>query len=130
MEFSGQYLTYEDYKSLGGTLDIMPFNILEFEARKRIDARTQNRLKNIEEIPQEVKMCMYAIMNTIESSVIENKKTSVASESIDGYSVTYLSPSEVSQAIVTKSNEIEDLMFSYLLNVIVNNTPLLYLGVK
>ena len=50
MEFSGQYLNYEEYKSLGGTLDIMPFNILEFESRKRIDERTQNRLKDIEEI--------------------------------------------------------------------------------
>ena len=47
MEFSEQYLNYEEYKSLGGTLDIMPFNILEFESRKRIDERTQNRLKNI-----------------------------------------------------------------------------------
>ena len=36
MEFSGQYLNYEEYKSLGGTLDIMPFNILEFESRKEL----------------------------------------------------------------------------------------------
>ena len=50
MEFSGQYLTYPEYKSLGGTLDIMPFNLLEFEARKKIDNRTLYRLKNVEEI--------------------------------------------------------------------------------
>ena len=47
MEFKGQYLTYEDYKALGGTLDLTPFNLLEFEARRRIDIKTQNRLKNI-----------------------------------------------------------------------------------
>ena len=46
MEFEGQYLTYEDYKGLGGTLDLMPFNLLEFEARKKIDINTKNRLKN------------------------------------------------------------------------------------
>ena len=77
MEFSEQYLNYEDYKSLGGTLDIMPFNILEFESRKIIDTRTQSRLKSIDVIPQEVKMCMFAIMNAIQSSVIDNKKANI-----------------------------------------------------
>ena len=128
MEFSEQYLNYEDYKSLGGTLDIMPFNILEFESRKIIDTRTQSRLKNIDVIPQEVKMCMFAIMNAIQSSVIDNKKANISSESIDGYSVTYLSPVEIQQSIKAKNDEIEDIMFSYLMNVIVNSTPILYLG--
>lgn len=128
MEFSEQYLNYEDYKSLGGTLDIMPFNILEFESRKIIDTRTQSRLKNIDVIPQEVKMCMFAIMNAIQSSVIDNKKANISSESIDGYSVTYLSPIEIQQSIKAKNDEIEDIMFSYLMGVIVNSTPILYLG--
>lgn len=128
MEFSGQYLNYEEYKSLGGTLDIMPFNILEFESRKRLDTRTQNRLNGIEEIPQEVKMCMYAMINTLEKGIIETK-SSVASESIDGYSVTYLSPGEAIQVINTKQAELEDIMFSYLMHVVVDNTSILYLGV-
>ena len=128
MEFSGQYLNYEEYKSLGGTLDIMPFNILEFESRKRLDTRTQNRLNGVEEIPQEVKMCMYAMINTLEKGIIETK-SSVASESIDGYSVTYLSPGEVVQVINTKQVELEDIMFSYLMHVVVNNVSILYLGV-
>ena len=46
MEFEGQYLTYEEYIDLGGTLDLMPFNLLEFEARRKIDIRTQSRLKD------------------------------------------------------------------------------------
>ena len=128
MEFSEQYLNYEDYKSLGGTLDIMPFNILEFESRKIIDTRTQSRLKSIDVIPQEVKMCMFAIMNAIQSFVIDNKKANISSESIDGYSVTYLSPVEIQQSIKAKNDEIEDIMFSYLMDVIVNSTPILYLG--
>lgn len=130
MEFSEQYLNYEEYKSLGGTLDIMPFNILEFESRKRIDERTQNRLIDIEEIPQEVKMCMFAIMNTIQSFVITNRSNGIASESIDGYSVTYLGASEIQTALASKKAEIEDLMFSYLIHVVVDNTPILYLGVN
>ena len=44
MEFKGQYLTYQEYKALGGTLDEMPFNLLEFNARKKIDERTFGRL--------------------------------------------------------------------------------------
>ncbi len=129
MEFSEHYLNYEEYKSLGGTLDIMPFNILEFECRKIIDTRTQNRLKGIDVIPQEVKMCMYAMMNSIEQAVIKNK-SNVASENIDGYSVTYLSPTEVSQVMTNKQAELEDYMFSYLMHVVVNGTSILYLGVK
>ena len=128
MEFSEHYLNYEEYKSLGGTLDIMPFNILEFESRKIIDTRTQSRLKNIDVIPQEVKMCMFAIMNAIQSFVIDNTKANISSESIDGYSVTYLSPVEIQQSIKAKNDEIEDIMFSYLMDVIVNSTPILYLG--
>ena len=128
MEFSGQYLNYEEYKSLGGTLDIMPFNILEFECRKRLDTRTQNRLEGIQEIPQEVKLCMYNMMGTIEKTTIESK-SNVASENIDGYSVTYLSPQEIAQVITTKDAELEDIMFSYLMHVIVNGTSILYLGV-
>ena len=33
MEFKGQYLTYQEFKALGGTLDEMPFNLLEYNAR-------------------------------------------------------------------------------------------------
>ena len=67
MEFSGQYLTYEEYRGLNGTLDITPFNLLEFESRRRIDKRTQNRLKDVnsKDIPQEVKLCVNKLINII-----------------------------------------------------------------
>ena len=63
MEFNNQYLTYEEYGSLGGTLDEMPFNILEFKCRKIIDNLTFNRLTNLETQIQEVKMCIYDMIN-------------------------------------------------------------------
>ena len=50
MEFSGQYLTYDEYKELGGNLDQTPFNLLEFESRRIIDSKTQQRLKNVKEL--------------------------------------------------------------------------------
>lgn len=61
-----RYLTYEEYMGLGGTLDMMPFNLLELEARINIDRETQNRLKNVENIPMEVKLCMYNLIQGLE----------------------------------------------------------------
>ena len=55
MDFTNQYLTYQEYQGLGGTLQEVPFNELEFECERIIDSRTQNRLKSTDEIPQEVK---------------------------------------------------------------------------
>ena len=65
MEFNGQYLTYNEYKALGGNLDQTPFNLLEYEARRKVDERTQQRLKNVNDIPQEVKLCEYTIINNV-----------------------------------------------------------------
>ena len=67
MDFEGQYLTHEEYEALGGTLGQMPFNLLEFEARRKIDIRTQNRLKNVDstELPQAVKLCVNKLINSI-----------------------------------------------------------------
>ena len=130
MEFSGQYLTYDEYRLLGGTLDIMPFNLLEYEARKKIDSRTQGRLIKEEIIPQEVKMCMYALMNKINSYVMEAQgNKNISSESVGDYSVNYVSPSELSEIVVSKTKELEDIIMNYLINTIVNKVPLLYLGV-
>ena len=129
MEFNNQYLTYEDYKSLGGTLGEMPFNILELKARQVINERTQNRLKNIEEIPQEVKICVYDLINTMNKYNLSNNSTSsnISSENTDGYSVTYKSGTELTEE---QKKEYDDVMETDLYGVIVDNTPILYLGVN
>ena len=129
MEFNNQYLTYEEYKSLGGTLGEMPFNILELKARQIINERTQNRLKNIEEIPQEVKICVYDLINTMNKYNLSNNSTSsnVSSENTDGYSVTYKSGTELTEE---QKKQYDDVMETDLYGVIVDNTPILYLGVN
>ena len=129
MEFNNQYLTYEEYKSLGGTLGEMPFNILELKARQIINERTQNRLKNIEEIPQEVKICVYDLINTMNKYNLSNNSTSsnVSSENTDGYSVTYKSGTELTDE---QKKQYNDIMETDLYGVIVDNTPILYLGVN
>ena len=133
MEFSGQYLTYEEYKGLGGTIDLTPFNLLEFEARRKIDIRTQDRLKGFEsdEIPQEVKLCVYALINSIVIfSNTTNKIGNVSSENIDGYSVTYITPNQIGEVVMSKNKELDDIITTYLLGVVFNKEHLLYLGVK
>ena len=130
MVFSGQYLIYNEYRHLGGTLAELPFNILEFECRQKINERTQGRLKKASEIPEEVKMCMFNLMNCIDSYASKNASKDIASESIDGYSVSYITGGQIKELIKSKNNEIDDIITSYLTNVVVNNEHLIYLGVR
>lgn len=131
MEFTNQYLSYEEYMVLGGTLDEVPFNELEFECRRIIDSRTQNRLKNAEEIPQEVKLLENKMIKNLQDYYISLEKAQggISSENTDGYSVTYISSTQISQLIEGKIDVLQDLISEYLFGVIVNNEHLLYCGV-
>lgn len=128
MDFKKQYLTYSEYRELSGTLNQVPFNLLEYDARKKIDERTFGRLISLESIPFEVKMCVFKMIDTLQKyKVLEEQNKSIASENTDGYSISYRKL-EISD-IEAKNDELEGIMRTYLSNVIVNNTPVLYLGV-
>ena len=134
MTFEGQYLTYAEYQELGGSaIGQTPFDLLEFEARKQIDLRTQLRLKNInsEDIPNEVKICDYHLMNKINEYANESINTSgnKASENTDGYSVSYFTGEQILQIIELHKNELENIMMNDLYGVVVNNVAILYNGV-
>lgn len=130
MEFNGQYLTYEEYKSLGGALNLMPFNLLEYEVRKKIDLRTHNRLIN-NDIPNEVKMCEFNMINRVENyAKTLNDTSNVASENTDGYSVSYITPNQISDIVKSKDKELDDIMLEYLYSVIVNNEHILDASVQ
>ena len=142
MKFENQYLTYNEYRLLGGKIEQMPFNLLEFEARKIIDGRTQKRLVGVEEIPQEVKLCVNKMVNTIESYISATNvdtsdgvnKGNISSENIDGYSVSYVTADQVlanTQTIIkSKQAELEDIMFNYLIGCVVNGEHIMYNGVS
>ena len=131
MTFEGQYLTKQEYLDLGGSaIENMPFNLLEFEARRMIDIKTFNRLKDAEEILQEVKLCEYELINKIRSYIdTSNTIGNVASESTDGYSVSYITSDRISEVVKSKKNELDDIIRTYLLMVIYNNEHLMYIGV-
>ena len=135
MEFEGQYLTYEEYQGLGGALDQAPFNVLEFEARKQIDLRTQRRLIDIEEIPSDVKLCVYHLIERINSysnviSNASNSNGSIASENTDGYSISYnqVNATQIQEIVKSKSKELEDIMLNDLYGVIINKEHIIYNG--
>lgn len=127
MEFKGQYLTYQEYLALGGTLDEMPFNLLEYNARKKIDERTFGRLVDKGQEYQEVKLCVYNMITTLNSySSYDTQNKAISSESTDGYSISYGTPQK--STTEAKNSELEDVINSYLANVVIENVPVLYRG--
>ena len=131
MEISGQYLKYTEYLELGGSLAETPFKLLEFEAQRKIDERTQRRLKGIKEIPMEVKMCTFALINALNNYSNENSNNkNIASESVGSYSVSYVTGGTIQEIVKSKSVELDDIIRTYLIGVIVNGEHIMYLGVK
>ena len=128
MEINGQYLTFEEYKGLGGTLDIMPFNLLEFEARQEVDKYTFGRLKTLNNQVDEVKICVYKIINYLDGyNKFLNENKSGISENTDGYSISY---SKVdSNDTMAKNSVIRDIVKVYLIDCeLEDGTPYMYCG--
>lgn len=88
------YLTYEEYKLYGGTVDETTYNSIIYEAQACVDYATFNRLKNEVEIPVEVKVCLTNIINLVNRKykllLAQNEDDKeVMSMSNDGVSVSY-----------------------------------------
>lgn len=132
MNFSGQYLTYQEYKDLGGTLTETPFNLLEYESRKQIDLSTQKRLVDITIIPEEVKLCDFHLINKIQkyTESMESIGGNIKSENTDGYSITYMTANEIKEIINSKNVELNDIIMTDLFGVVVNGEHIIYTGVK
>lgn len=129
MNFEGQYLTYNEYSELGGNLSQTPFNLLEYELRKRLDLYTQRRLVDVETIPNEVKMCMFKMICSMEKYAEQGGlNLNYSSETTDGYSITYAGPQSIQQLVGAKQFELNDIMMNYLFGVIVNDEHLIYRG--
>ena len=127
MEFKGQYLTYQEYLTLGGTLDEMPFNLLEYNARKEIDSRTQKRFIGIGNEYEEVKLRVYNLIPAIKSyEEYTTQNKAISSESTDGYSISYGTPQK--STTEAKNNELDNIIYKYLYGVIVNGEHALFIG--
>ena len=76
-----QYLTYEEYTEIGGTLDLTAFNRNIDRACAMIDIRTQSRLEKFGDMPRIVKivcadLVSYIANNTVDKSVVTSRSQS------------------------------------------------------
>lgn len=120
------YLTYEEYKQLGGTLVESDFTLAEFKARKRIDSLTLSRVQHMQSVPQAVKLCCMALITVENKAGFEAQAITptVASFNTDGYSQTFshISAEETSAGL-------NGIVRQYLYGETDDNgTPLLYRG--
>ena len=117
------YLTYLEYKAMGGTLDETTYNNFEFEAEALINWYTFNRLKNDTTFPTEVKRLMKYLIDLAEqkanllkasgSSASESSGASIASQSNDGVSISY-NVLNASQLMDSLKSEVKGAVDKYL----------------
>lgn len=81
-----QYLTYEEYTEIGGTLDSTAFNRNIDRACVMIDIRTQSRLEAFDDIPRIVKIVCSDLVGYIATNTIEKPFVSSKSQSSGGVS--------------------------------------------
>ena len=94
------YLTYAEYKTMGGTLDEPTYSNYEFEAEALVNWYTFNRLKNDTTFPDELKRLMKCLVDLMQekenllatsgnAGEAQSGKGVVQSQSNDGVSVSY-----------------------------------------
>ena len=121
-----QYLAYQEYTDIGGTLDLTAFNRYIHRACGLIDNATHRRIEKMASVPERVKaLCRdlieYLAINAITEKVVTSKSQSSGP----------VSESE-SYAVKTKeeqAQDIDNMIYDYLMSVNDDNrTPLLYRG--
>lgn len=80
------YLTYTEYKELGGTLEETAFIRNIDRACAMIDNRTQSRLECFKEIPQIVKVVCVELVDYISTNTVEKPIVTSKSQSAGGVS--------------------------------------------
>ena len=99
------YLTYEEYLGMGGTLDDITFNRLEFQAEAEINRSTFSRLRGDTVIPQEVKRLTHYLVDLMRKKELafslgkdsSGNDFTITTQSNDGVSISYngLAPSDL-----------------------------------
>ena len=126
MNLNDQYLSYAEYRQLGGNLNEVPFNLLEIRARNKVDERTMGRLKNLPTQITEVKACVFRLIEIMNNNDIHKSKN-ISSENTDGYSVSYGNPTNAEE----QEKQYGDIIRDYLLTCrLEDGTPYLYCGVE
>lgn len=119
------YLTYNEYQELGGTLEEAAFNRNKQRAFGIIDNHTFGRVAAMSKVPQAVKILCIELIEYL-SSGYGGKQVSSRSQSAGSVSE---SENYVVNSIEERDSEIDNMVKDYLLSVKDDNgVPLLYRG--
>lgn len=94
------YLSYTEYKAMGGTLDSSAFTSLERKARYLINSqassRCGNRIASLSELPECIKECVFELISFLSSNSVIDKQIASESQSQGGASesVSYVTKTE------------------------------------
>lgn len=86
------YLTFEEYQSMGGTLNETAYNTISIQVDAIIDYKSFNRLQKETYIGLDVKNCAFALTNLVNTklNLFDSTQTKeIASQSNDGVSISY-----------------------------------------
>lgn len=121
------YLTYEEYTSLGGVLDVTAFHRNIGRACSIIDNATFNRIHAMADVPQNVKVCCRDLVEYYATNANTTEKRVASwtqSAGVVNESVTY-----TTQTADDVQSAIDGIISDYLGSVTDDNSiPLLYLG--
>ena len=121
-----QYLTYEEYQEIDGTLDLTAFNRNIDRACAFIDASTQNRLQSVLEVSTKVKACVRDLVEYLANNVSSGKAVTSKSQSAGGVSE---SESYATKTTVEIKAEMLCIVYDYLIGEKDDcGTPLMYRG--
>lgn len=121
-----QYLTYEEYKEIGGTLDLTAFGRNIDRACGFVDINTQSRLQSVLEVSQRAKSCVRDLVEYLANNMSSGKAVTSKSQSAGGVSE---SESYATKTTDEMSAEMLNIVYDYLANEKDDcGTPLMYRG--
>ena len=121
-----QYLTYEEYTEIGGTLDLTAFNRNIDRACAFIDASTQNRLQSVLEVSAKAKACVRDLVEYLANNVSSGKAVTSKSQSAGGVSESESYANKTTDEI---NAEMLNIVYDYLATEKDDcGTPLMYRG--
>lgn len=123
------YLTYDEFKTMGGTLDETAFKIFNRRAEYLINAqgngRTGDRIGKLTELPQAVKDCTFELINHLNDNAFDGSNIQSESQSLGAQSESF-TYSKLSKD--ESDTEVSGIIFNFLYNVKIDGVSILYLG--
>lgn len=110
------YLSYTEYKTMGGTLDSSAFIPLERKARYLINSqasgRCGDRLAYLAELPECIKECIFELISFLSANNVTDKQIASESQSQGGASesVSYVAKTEA-EIDARVENTIHDFLY-------------------